>query len=575
MQISNSPIDLFQRDLPAHSLVCAALQELADSGIEERGAIFTRREVVDFMLDLAGYTANRPLFDMSLLEPSFGEGDFLIPAIERLIASVLHHYRGISLDSLSAVLCNSIQAVELHHESFTTSYSKIVTCLQESGFSLQVSTFLADSWLIEGDYLLVDTADSFDFVIGNPPYVRQERIPDILIQSYRSIYSTIYDRADLYVPFIEKSLSILKKGGVLSFICSDRWMKNRYGARLREFVSKNYHLKCYIDMVNVPAFNVEVIAYPAITVISRDQGQTTRIAHRPDITKSALDKLCHSLLAPTLVNATVTEISGLVQGEEPWILETSDQIDLVRRLEADYPLIEDAGCRVGIGVATGADKVFIAPFDTLDVEADRKLPLVTTKDIRSGQVHWQGLGVINPFSDDGRLVNLDDYPKLKAYLHSHEEIIRKRNVAKRRPDGWYRTIDRIYPELVRQSKLLIPDIKGSAHVVYEAGQFYPHHNLYFITSDTWDIRALQAVLMSGIARLFVATYSTVMHGGFLRFQAQYLRRIRLPYWHDVPEEVQDALIKAVEKKDQLECNEAVSRLYNLTQEERAAISADG
>ena len=53
------------------------------------------------------------------------------------------------------------------------------------------------------------------------------------------------------------------------------------------------------------------------------------------------------------------------------------------------------GCRVGIGVATGADKHFIGPFESLAVEPDRKLPLVTTKDIRSGEVKWGGLAVIN------------------------------------------------------------------------------------------------------------------------------------------------------------------------------------
>lgn len=65
---------------------------------------------------------------------------------------------------------------------------------------------------------------------------------------------------------------------------------------------------------------------------------------------------------------------------------------------------------------------------------------------------------------------------------------------------------------------MIPDIKGEAHVVFEDGNLYPHHNLYFVTSDEWDLRALQAVLLSAVTRLFVATYSTRMRGGFLRFR---------------------------------------------------------
>ena len=80
----------------------------------------------------------------------------------------------------------------------------------------------------------------------------------------------------------------------------------------------------------------------------------------------------------------------------------------MRRLEAKFPMLEDTGCKVGIGVATGADKAFIGPFDELDVEPDRKLPLVRTQDILDGQVKWQGDGIINPFADRGELVNLKD-----------------------------------------------------------------------------------------------------------------------------------------------------------------------
>ena len=75
-----------QASFPDMCLVTAAVEELANAGsLEERGAIFTRREVVDFILDLVGYTTDKPLCELRLLEPSFGSGDFLLPAIERLL----------------------------------------------------------------------------------------------------------------------------------------------------------------------------------------------------------------------------------------------------------------------------------------------------------------------------------------------------------------------------------------------------------------------------------------------------------------------------------------------------------
>ncbi|MGI8934668.1 MAG: hypothetical protein ACR2FS_11405, partial [Phormidesmis sp.] len=72
-------------------------------------------------------------------------------------------------------------------------------------------------------------------------------------------------------------------------------------------------------------------------------------------------------------------------------------------------------------------------------------------------------------------------------------------------------------------------------------------------------------------RLFIATYSTKLRGGFLRFQAQYLRRIRIPHWADVPETLQLELVDAGTKRDLHLCNLAAFKLYRLTDEERSAL----
>ncbi|MEA2068006.1 MAG: TaqI-like C-terminal specificity domain-containing protein [Verrucomicrobiota bacterium] len=178
--------------------------------------------------------------------------------------------------------------------------------------------------------------------------------------------------------------------------------------------------------------------------------------------------------------------------------------------------------------------------------------------------------MINPFNDDGSLVKLEEYPLLAAYLEENIDAIKRRNCAQRNPNNWYRTIDRITPSLVKKPKLLIPDIKGDAHVVFDEGNYYPHHNLYYITSEEWELPVLQKVLESGIARLFVSLYSTQMRGGFLRFQAQYIRRIRLPGWNDVPAPIKEILKT---ESDRNICNETVYDLYRLTQKEREAIAS--
>lgn len=568
--------DLFPNTMqPASRAALAAVEVLASQGgVEARGAVFTRREVVDFILDLTGYTPDKPLHEKRLLEPSFGGGDFLLPAVERLLAAWRVHSDG---GSMFDALKDTIRAVELHRDTFEATRRALVEYLKAADVGAQTANRLADVWLVQGDFLLAPLEGQFDYVVGNPPYVRQELIPEALMREYRARYATIYDRADLYIPFIERSLYMLVPGGALGFICADRWMKNRYGAPLRKLVADQYHLKVYVDMTGSDAFHQEVATYPAITVICREPNGPTRIAHCPEISAASLAKLSASLDAssPLAYGGEVHEMHDVAAGESPWLIESSDQLALLRRLEKQFPLLEETGCKVGIGVATGADKIFIGDYAALDVEPECKLPLVTTRDIQSGEVVWQGLGVINPFAEEGGLVDLAAYPRLRLYLEQHREPIARRHCAQKNPAGWYRTIDRIFPALCGKPKLLIPDIKGEAHIVFEAGELYPHHNLYYVTSDTWDLRALQAVLLSSISRLFVATYSTKMRGGFLRFQAQYLRRIRLPQWNDVPEALREELRDAAIRRDLDACNRAAFSLYGLTTDERAALGGNG
>ncbi len=350
-------------------------------------------------------------------------------------------------------------------------------------------------------------------------------------------------------------------------------MKNRYGSALRALIAEQFHLKIYVDMVGTSAFHSEVSAYPAITIISREPSAATRIAHCPDISRTTLAALAKAIQRQTLPQESITvrELAQVTNGAAPWLLESSDQIALIRCLEQQFPKLEEVGCKVGIGVATGADKAFIGNYETLDIEPDRKVPLVTTKDIASGEVKWHGKGVINPFSEGSGLVNLYDYPRLNRYLNIHREIIAGRHCAKKNPANWYRTIDRITLALASKPKLLIPDIKGEAHIVFEAGKLYPHHNLYYVTSEHWNLRALQAVMLSSLTRLFIATYSTKLRGGFFRFQAQYLRRIRIPHWADVPKTLQLELVEAGVKRDLHLCNHATFKLYGLTDEERSAL----
>ena len=550
--------DVLQSDLfPKSRLSLDALSVFSDATAEARGAIHTRPEVAEFVLDALGWVESAPLESFRLLEPSAGEGDFLLPAVERLISRVRP-------DDLAIADC--IRAVEVNRAALLICRDRIETLLLERSWSTDAITTLLKTWLLHDDYLSILLDSPFSHIVGNPPYIRLENLPKDLLKAYRARWRSLFDRADLYVAFIEKSLELLQPDGRLGFICADRWMKNRYGGPLRDIVATGFHLESYVDFTGCPAFFNEVDAYPAVTVIRKGKGDTTRVAFRPSISKETLVPLAKAL-ASHKNHPQITVVTGICQNDQPWSFNENGGMPIIRKLEANFPTLEAAGCKVGIGVATGADAIFIGSDFALDVEPSRKLPLVTTKDIRNGHVEWGGLFVLNPFEANGCLVDPDEYPLFRAYISRHRELIQKRNVAGRNPKGWFRTIDRIHEPLSSTPKLLIPDIKGTAHVVLERGLYYPHHNLYFVTSDSWDLEILQMILSSRVVHAFIAAYSPRMRGNFLRFQAQYLRRIRIPHFEGMDKALKKEVLAAARSSSQDEKDAMIQKLYNLSDKE--------
>ena len=119
---------------------------------------------------------------------------------------------------------------------------------------------------------------------------------------------------------------------------------------------------------------------------------------------------------------------------------------------------------------------------------------------------------------------------------------------------------------------MIPDLKAFIQPVLDRGETYPHHGLYFITSDRWDLEVLGGLLLSDIAELFVATYCVRMRGGCFRFQAQYLRRIRVPQLESVQKREQTELRRAFAARDRDRASAIARRLYGIDADLQLAAS---
>jgi hypothetical protein len=223
--------------------------------------------------------------------------------------------------------------------------------------------------------------------------------------------------------------------------------------------------------------------------------------------------------------------------------------------------IEDMGFKVGIGVATGADKVFIGRDLTDLIEEELLLPILTSRDVKNNRLIWGGNYLFNPFDEDGNVIDLSRYPKAAAYLESHKARLLGRHVSKKNPSNWYRTIDRVYKDLTSKPKILLPDISANNQILIDSGQFYPHHNLYYVTGgDINRLKILGAVLMSDFVVNQLSQLANNMNGGYPRWQSQYVRRLKLPNINSIEPSYSERLISYYDSKNRGAINTVVNRI---------------
>ena len=464
--------------------------------------------------------------NIRVLEPSCGKGEFIIEIAHRLLHSAaLFHF-------------DANEAFQRNVRAYDIDGRKIGHCRKRL---MDIGVFPSEENLQVGDFLKCKT-EKVDVVVGNPPYIRYENIPEDMRNYCRCNYSTFHYRCDLYVPFFEKTLSLLTAGGCHCFICSNRWLKNEYGKKLRQLIAKKYSLKMIIDLEQADAFQEEVLAYPSITVIKADKpskeigyGEVRKIDELSDLRISKRKM-------PT--DNDWTNIFSSIS--------TNDA----------FKTIEQQGFKIGIGAATGADAVFVSCDLPEKVETELILPSINARDLRGNQFNWHGEYLLNPYKSDGTLVDLADYPLANAYLEQHRERLAARHIARKSPAKWYKTIDRISPSLLRQPKILLPDMSGNTFVFVDDGLFYPLHNICYITGlSSIQLRLLAAFLMSDFVRCQLAAVTNTMNGGFSRWQSQHLRKLRIPDLNAISAKDVQQILAFYECKEISSINTKIAELY--------------
>ncbi|MGD0005990.1 MAG: TaqI-like C-terminal specificity domain-containing protein, partial [Anaerolineaceae bacterium] len=196
----------------------------------------------------------------------------------------------------------------------------------------------------------VFAAGGFDAVIGNPPYVRQEMLgtQKKYFQQHYQVYNSV---ADLYSYFIEKGVSLLRDGGMFSYIVANKWMRTNYGQPLRSWL-KTQKIKEIVDFGDLPVFE-DATTYTCILRIKGGgkPGSIFTMAQVNTLNFSNLDAYIQEHSIP--IRQERLEDRG-------WALVNEQTSDLIEKLrQRGVSLGQYVDEKVFYGIKTGLNEAFV------------------------------------------------------------------------------------------------------------------------------------------------------------------------------------------------------------------------
>lgn len=231
--------------------------------LKSKCQIFTPSDVVSKMLDLVDY--KHQLVGKRVLENCCGDGQFLSQIVERYIKDAIRE--GYSLENIARGLENDIVAYEIDKKLIDKCKNRL------DAISLKHNLRSIHWHIICDDFLGKKDAGQFDYIIGNPPYIAYQDLPDEVRKELKSNFSTCKKgKCDYSYAFIEKSLNLLVDSGKLSYIIPSNIFKNVYAEDLRELIKEDL-----ISIIDYPQDEVfhDVLVSPAIILIAKGTNTNT------------------------------------------------------------------------------------------------------------------------------------------------------------------------------------------------------------------------------------------------------------------------------------------------------------
>ncbi len=419
-------------------------------------------------------------------------------------------------------------------------------------------------------------ADGFDIVIGNPPYVRQEQIKEFkpILQKQFDCYTGV---ADLFVYFFERGYQLLNTGGVLSYICSNKYFRSGYGEKLRDFLGKNTTIQQLIDFGDTDVFTA--IAYPSIILFSKEKA--SKDAQLKALSWQQTEDLKDF---PSVFDAQNFLMPQSALKADGWRLENTQVLDLLAKLRnAGKPLGEYVNGKFYRGILTGFNEAFVidrATRDKLIAEhsssAEVIKPLLRCRDVKRWRVDYQDLWLI--FTRRG--TDIKKYPAIEKYLGQYRNRLTAGVEGGRKAGSyqWYDIQDNVaYWQEFEQIQIVWGNLATSPQFAIASSGFYICAPANLIVSEH-EKYFLLAILNSQITQYIVSQNAAVRQGGFLEFKPMYVSQIPIATATKAEQKAIETLVqKCLEAKGQnvgqweQEIDEIVARLYGLSDEDMQII----
>ena len=421
----------------------------------------------------------------------------------------------------------------------------------------------------------------FDIVIGNPPYVRQEAIKP-LKPLLEGEYECYVGTADLFVYFFEKGFKLLKPNGILTYICSNKYMRSGYGEKLRDFLSKKGTIQHLIDFGDAPVF--EAIAYPSIVQVGKSAPKKHQLQSLSWEKGNSLDNL-----SPLFRNNSFT-IAQKELTADGWRLESPATLRLMEKLRAaGMPLGEYVGGRFYYGIKTGFNDAFVVDRATRDrfiaehpSSAEVLKPYLRGRDVKRWSVNFAEQYLIKIESSSNKQHSwsgLSDREAEKVFaltypaIHEHFQPFRNKLI-KRDDQGKYFWELRAckYWQEFEQPKIIIPAIASAAQYSMDITGAYSNDKTSICIAE--DPEYIIGLLNSKILWWIIQQTASAKQGGFYEFKPMYVSKLPIINTTSSNKKIISNIVqKCLDAKGQnvsnweAEIDDRVAHFYGLTPDE--------